>query len=285
MNIQWYPGHMTKAKRAMEADIRAVDLIIELVDARAPLATRNPDIGKLGKEKERVIVMNKADLAEEAVSADWCAWFRQRGIRCLLMDSRSRKHRDELLCLVERACLSKRERDRKRGMLNRPVRAMVAGIPNVGKSTLINTIAGKSAAKTGNRPGVTKGNQWIRLNRSIELLDTPGILCPKFEDRHVATCIAFLGSIHELITDPQELAAALLSELEKKGKLEGFLSRFSLEQAESPNTMLDMAALNRGCLVAGGLPNREKISGIILNEFRSGRFGRISLEMPKAEEV
>lgn len=282
MNIQWYPGHMTKARRAMEADVRAVDMIIELVDARAPMATRNPDIGALGRGKERIIVMNKADLAEDKVTAAWSAAFRREGVECFMMDARSRKNLKKLFALIERACAAKRERDRKRGILNRPVRAMVAGIPNVGKSTLINTIAGKSSAKTGNRPGVTRGNQWIRLNQSVELLDTPGILWPKFEDQNVGAMIAFLGSINEMIVEPTELAAEFIRFLRGRDKAEGLYRRYELcDETVTESGLIAAIAIKRGCLLAGGEPDYAKASGIIMNEYRAGLLGRISLEEPE----
>ena len=278
MNIQWYPGHMTKAKRAMQEDVKAVDLIIEIVDARAPMATRNPDIESLGQGKSRMIVMNKADLADEEASAAWARWFQSKGYTCFLMDARSRKNLKQLMASIDKACSEKRERDRKRGILNRPVRAMVAGIPNVGKSTLINTIAGKSTAKTGNKPGVTRGNQWIRLNKSVELLDTPGILWPKFEDPKVGECIAFLGSISEMITIPEELATELIRTLKERNSCSGLMERFGLEGELTPSGILDCIAVKRGCLGPGGKPNTEKAAGILMNEFRAGLLGRITLE-------
>ena len=278
MNIQWYPGHMTKAKRAMQEDVKAVDLIIEIVDARAPMATRNPDIESLGQGKSRMIVMNKADLADEESSAAWSRWFQSKGYTCFLMDARSRKNLKQLMAAIDKACSEKRERDRKRGILNRPVRAMVAGIPNVGKSTLINTIAGKSTAKTGNKPGVTRGNQWIRLNKSVELLDTPGILWPKFEDPKVGECIAFLGSISEMITIPEELATELIRTLKERNSFSGLEERFGLEGELTPSGILECIAVKRGCLGPGGEPNTEKAAGILMNEFRAGMLGRITLE-------
>ena len=278
MNIQWYPGHMTKAKRAMQEDVKAVDLIIEIVDARAPLSTRNPDIENLGRGKGRMIVMNKADLADEAMSEAWIRWFEKQGFTCFLMDARSRKNLKLLLKKIEQACAEKRERDRKRGILNRPVRAMVAGIPNVGKSTLINTIAGRSTAKTGNRPGVTRGNQWIRLNKSVELLDTPGILWPKFEDPQVGERIAFLGSVSDLITVPEELASELVRTLRSLGAEKGLEERFGLPEGASPEEILETVAKARGCLGPGGTPDTEKAAGILMNEFRAGTLGRITLE-------
>lgn len=281
MNIQWYPGHMTRAKRAMEADVKAVDLIIELVDARAPMATRNPDIIALGQGKERMIVMNKADLAEELVSAAWVRAFRAEGTECFLMDARSRKNLKQLLNLIEAACAAKRERDRRRGILSRPVRAMVAGIPNVGKSTLINTIAGRSSAKTGNRPGVTKGNQWIRLNRSVELLDTPGILWPKFEDQRIGEMIAFLGSVNEMLAEPTALATELIRFLRARDRADGLYARYELKEGFSAAEILLRIAEKRGCLLSGGVPDCDKAAGIVMAEYRAGMLGRISLEVPE----
>ena len=183
MNIQWYPGHMTKARRMMQENIRLVDLVIELVDARVPYSSRNPDIDELGKNKARLLLLNKADLADEAANEAWSAHFREQGFQVVKLDSRSRTGLKAVQAAVQEACREKTERDRKRGILNRPVRAMVAGIPNVGKSTFINSFAGRACAKTGNKPGVTKGAQWVRLNKQVELLDTPGILWPRFEDQ------------------------------------------------------------------------------------------------------
>lgn len=185
MQFQWYPGHMTKAKRQMQEDIKLIDLVIELVDARIPLSSRNPDIDELGKNKSRLILMNKSDLADEAVSREWAEFFKKKGYYVVSLDSRSKAGMKNVTAVVMEACKEKIERDRKRGIKNRPVRAMVVGIPNVGKSTFINSYAGKACAKTGNKPGVTKGKQWIRLNKNVELLDTPGILWPKFEDQMV----------------------------------------------------------------------------------------------------
>ena len=179
MNVQWYPGHMTKAKRQMQEDLKLIDLIIELVDARVPLSSRNPDIDQLGQNKSRLILLNKADLADERQNEAWKEYFQKRGFHVVKVDSRNGSGMKTIQNVIQEACKEKIERDRRRGIKNRPIRAMVAGIPNVGKSTFINTFAGKACAKTGNRPGVTKGKQWIRLNKNVELLDTPGILWPK----------------------------------------------------------------------------------------------------------
>ena len=283
MNIQWYPGHMTKARREMEADVRIVDMVIELLDARAPMASGNPEIRRLGQGKERVIVLNKSDLADAATTAAWIRSFQSEGAHCIAMDARGSGNRKLLLRTIEAAAAAKRERDKKRGILNRPVRAMVAGIPNVGKSTLINMLSGRSSAKTGNKPGVTRGNQWIRFQQSIELLDTPGILWPKFEDPAIGEKIAFLGSINEMIVDKTELAVTLLAFLRSKGKLEGAKERYQLTGTETAAEMLTEIARLRGCLMAGGEPDTEKAAGIVINEFRSGALGRISLEAPEGE--
>ncbi|MCC8162879.1 MAG: ribosome biogenesis GTPase YlqF, partial [Lachnospiraceae bacterium] len=209
MDIQWYPGHMTKARRMMQENKKLVDLIIELVDARAPLASRNPDIDELGRGKARVILLNKADLADAHCNEEWAAWFRKQGFYALKLDSRSQGNMKEIQAVIQEACREKTERDRRRGILNRPVRAMVVGIPNVGKSTFINSFAGRACAKTGNKPGVTKGAQWIRLNRQVELLDTPGILWPKFDDPQVGTRLAMLGSVGDHVLNLNELSVEL----------------------------------------------------------------------------
>ena len=213
MNVQWYPGHMTKAKRQMQEDLKLIDLIIELVDARVPLSSRNPDIDQLGQNKSRLILLNKADLADERQNEAWKEYFQKRGFHVVKVDSRNGSGMKTIQNVIQEACKEKIERDRRRGIKNRPIRAMVAGIPNVGKSTFINTFAGKACAKTGNRPGVTKGKQWIRLNKNVELLDTPGILWPKFEDQQVGIRLACVGSIKDDILNMEELALWLIEHL------------------------------------------------------------------------
>lgn len=317
MNIQWYPGHMTKAKRAMKEDLKLIDLLIELVDARAPLASRNPDIDELGQGKARLILLNKSDLAAERENEAWTDWFRSQGFFVVKVNSRGGAGLKQILGVVQEACKEKIERDRRRGILNRPIRAMVVGIPNVGKSTFINSFAGRACAKTGNKPGVTKGNQWIRLNKSLELLDTPGILWPRFEDQQVGLLLAMLGSINDEILNREELAAEILKLLaerypkaieerygigvEEYGDLaevdvseqpprseddsdaqprEDRDPAFQSRRESSPIGMLRQIALARSCLQKGGEPDLAKAAGILIDDFRGGRLGRITLELP-----
>lgn len=280
MKIQWYPGHMTKAIRNMQEDVKIIDLIIEMVDARAPQATRNPDVDKLGQGKGRIIVLNKSDMADEKSNKLWRDYFVSQGFECMYMDSRKKADMRELMACIDRASAAKREKDKARGIINRPVRAMVAGIPNVGKSTLINTIAGKSAAKTGNKPGVTKGNQWIRLNKQVELLDTPGILWPKFEDEHVGEMIAYIGSVNDLIVNTSELSECLGKWMlnNKSDELKSSYGKNGEYEIKDYISLMDAIVRSRGCLRPGGEPDYDKAENILINDFRSGRLGRITLE-------
>ena len=284
MNYQWYPGHMTKAKRMMQEDIKLIDLVIELVDARVPLSSRNPDIDELGKNKSRLILLNKADLADKNANKKWGEYFQSKGYFVQEVDSRSGAGMKAISAIIQEACKEKIERDRKRGIKNRPVRAMVVGIPNVGKSTFINTYAGKACAKTGNKPGVTKGKQWIRLNKNVELLDTPGILWPKFEDQAVGLRLALIGSINDEILNIDELAMELITSLRKQypGTLE---KRFQMEESEEKSAaqILEEIARVRGCLIRGGELDYGKASKLLMDDFRSGKLGRVTLEFPDAE--
>ena len=279
MHIQWYPGHMTKARRMMQEHIKLIDIVIELVDARVPYSSKNPDIDQLAGGKVRLIILNKADMADPAVTALWEDYYRGRGFYTAQVNSRSGAGMKEVKKLVDRACQEKKERDKKRGILNRPVRAMVAGIPNVGKSTFINSFAGKACAKTGNKPGVTKGKQWIKLNRNVELLDTPGILWPKFEDQSVGLKLAFIGSIKEEMLNTHEIALELIAFLVSAypGALK---ERYGFEETGSPHELLSEIAARRGCLMKGNELDLEKAAGLVLDEYRSVRLGRISLEKP-----
>ena len=282
MNVQWYPGHMTKAKRQMQEDLKLIDLIIELVDARVPLSSRNPDIDQLGQNKSRLILLNKADLADERQNEAWKEYFQSKGFHVVKVDSRNGAGMKTIQNVIQEACKEKIERDRRRGIKNRPIRAMVAGIPNVGKSTFINTFAGKACAKTGNRPGVTKGKQWIRLNKNVELLDTPGILWPKFEDQEVGIRLAFVGSIKDDILNMEELALKLIDYLKERytGLLE---KRYGISEEGTPLETLEAIAKARGCLKRGEELDYVKASGLIFDDFRGGKIGRITLEW--AEQV
>ena len=280
MNIQWYPGHMTKAKRAMKEDIKLIDLVIELVDARVPLSSRNPDIDSLAAGKARMVLLNKSDLADECLNAQWAAWFEAKGIHVVKIDARNKGTLKQVQGVVQQACRDKIERDRKRGILNRPIRTMVVGIPNVGKSTFINSFAGKACAKTGNKPGVTKGNQWIRLNKTLELLDTPGILWPRFDDQSVGLKLALIGSINDQILNKDELAGQCIRILKEQypGTL---LNRFDLEtEDKEPAAILEDIARARSCLMKGGELDVARASALLLDDFRAGKLGRVTLEQP-----
>lgn len=280
MNIQWYPGHMTKARRMMQENIKLVDLVIELVDARVPLSSRNPDIDDLGRNKARLLLLNKSDLADEAANEAWSAYFQAKGFQVVKLNSRSGAGFKSVNAAVQEACKEKIERDRRRGILNRPVRAMVAGIPNVGKSTFINSFAGKACTKTGNKPGVTKGAQWVRLNKQVELLDTPGILWPKFEDQEVGIKLAMIGSIKEEILNTEELSLELLKLL--KSRYSGTINeRYDADEALGEVELLGEIAKRRGCLMKGGEPDLTKAAAILLEDFRSGKLGKITLELPE----
>ncbi len=282
MHFQWYPGHMTKAKRQMQEDIKLIDLVIELVDARIPLSSRNPDIDELGKNKARLIIMNKSDLSDEARNQEWASYFKSLGYFVVQLDARSKAGMKTVTNVVMDACKEKIERDRKRGIKNRPVRAMVVGIPNVGKSTFINSYAGKACAKTGNKPGVTKGKQWIRLNQNVELLDTPGILWPKFEDQMVGLRLALIGAIKDEILNTDELSIELIKILTQF--YPGVLAeRYSVDETAEPVKILEGIAENRKCISKGNELDYSKAAVLLIDEFRSGKIGKITLEFPKAE--
>ncbi len=280
MEVQWYPGHMTKARRAMQEDISLIDLVIELVDARIPFSSRNPDIDTLAAGKSRVVLLNKADLADEKQTALWEQWFKEKGFFTARLDSRSKNQMKAVNAQIELASREKRERDLKRGIKNRPVRAMIAGIPNVGKSTFINSFAGKAVAKTGNKPGVTKGKQWIRLNKAVELLDTPGILWPKFEDQQVGMRLAVTGAIRDEILQPEELALWLIRYLREHypDVLNARYGDGLTDGDASDLDILSQIAEVRGCLQKGGETDLARASKLLLDDFRSGRLGRLTLE-------
>lgn len=287
MQIQWYPGHMTKAVRQMREDLKLVDLLIEVIDARIPISSRNPDIDAMGKNKSRVVLLNKADLADSAQTDAWLDSFRAQGVYAAAADSRSRRDLGKVKNLITEAGAEKKERDRRRGILNRPVRAMIVGIPNSGKSTFINSFSGKAAAKTGNKPGVTKGKQWIRLGKDVELLDTPGILWPKFEDENVGAHLAMVGSIRDEILPVQELSLMLIEALSERYP-EAIAVRYDLESEADESAgdtdarvrILTRIAQRRNAMKPDGSADYEKASRMLLQDFRSGRLGRITLEVP-----
>ncbi len=280
MNYQWYPGHMTKAVRMMQENIKLIDLVIELVDARTPMSSKNPDIDSLAGNKARVILLNKADLADPVGNAAWTEYFKKKGFHVLEINARTGAGVRAVQGLVQEACKEKIERDRRRGIKNRPIRAMVVGIPNVGKSTFINAFAGKGCTKTGNKPGVTKGKQWIRLNQNLELLDTPGILWPRFENQQVGERLAMIGSINDEILHADELAAAILIYLQKhyQGKIR---ERYETEESGDAYAMLKEISIQRKCFLKGEEPDLLRTSRIIVDDFRGGRLGRITLESPE----
>lgn len=299
MNFQWYPGHMTKAIRMMKEDIKLIDLVVEILDARLPLSSRNPDIDELGKNKARLILLNKSDLADEEWNNKWAEYFRGKGYTVVKVNSKNRTGIKEINNAVNEACKEKIERDRRRGIINRPVRAMVVGIPNVGKSTFINAYAGKACTKTGNKPGVTKGKQWIKLNKNLELLDTPGILWPKFEDQMIGLKLAVSGSINDNIINTTDLAYEFIKILNENypnaiSDRYGFsIDEITDNQTNSDNTesvsqadskadkilgTLNKIAEVRGCKLKGDLPDIDKAALILLDDYRSGKLGRITLD-------
>ncbi len=279
MQVQWYPGHMAKAKRAMLEDVKLVDMVVELLDARAPRSCKNPDIDKIAGGKLRLVILNKADLADEKANKLWKEYFAGQGINACLVDARNSSVKKPVVDEIMKVAEKKFERDRRRGIINRPVRIMVCGIPNVGKSTLINSIAGRASAKTGNKPGVTKGNQWIKLNAKVEMLDTPGLLWPKFEDDEVGTNLAFLGSINDEIMEKSELAANLIKKLSDVAP-NALTERYGIEMDENPYVVLEQIAIARKALKKGGEPDADRACLFVMDDFRSGRLGRITLERP-----
>ncbi len=279
MIYQWYPGHMAKAKKQMMEDMKLIDVVIELVDARIPFSSKNPDIDSFAKGKARIILLNKCDLADEKVNALWKDYYEKQGFFVSCVNSKNGMGVRGVTEIILKACAKKLESDRKKGIIGRPVRAMILGIPNVGKSTFINSFAGKSVAKTGNKPGVTKGKQWIRLNRQVELLDTPGILWPKFDDQDIGIRIALIGSINDEILVTSELADRLILFLQEN--YQGVIGE-KYKASEDPDpeiTVLNIAEA-RSCMKKGGVPDTEKVCAFLVDDFRNARIARISLEKP-----
>ena len=283
MNIQWYPGHMTKTRRQIEADLKQVDAVCEIVDARIPVSSRNPDIDSICAGKPRIIVLNRMDLADPNATKKWATYFRSKGIAVIATDCKSRRGIADFTPAARSACAEKLARDAARGM-NRPLRVMVVGIPNVGKSTLINQISGRKGAKAENRPGVTRGKQWVTVDSGLLLLDTPGILWPKFEDPEVGMMLAYTGAVKEGVIDVEELAFRLM-ELLHKYYPQTLLERYKVEaEAGTPGwQLLELAGRKRGYLVSGGEVNLERMAKVLIDEFRSGKLGKFTLEHPVEE--
>ena len=281
MNIQWYPGHMTKTRRQIEADLKQVDAVCEIVDARIPISSRNPDIDGICGEKPRIIVLNRMDLADTGMTKKWMAYFKGQGMAPIATDCKTRKGINDFQPAVQSVLQEKIQRNAARGM-NRPVRVMIVGIPNVGKSTLINQISGRKGAKAENRPGVTRGKQWVTVDSSLLLLDTPGILWPKFEDPQVGMKLAYTGAVKEDVIDLEELASNLM-ELLWKYYPQTVRDRYKLDMPEeSPGyTLLEEAGRKRGFLMARGEINTERMARVLLEEYRSGKLGRKTLESPE----
>ena len=275
----WYPGHMTKSVRAIREELKLVDLCIEVLDSRIPLSSRNPDIDELAKGKFRMVVLNKADLSDERKTALWTAYFKDKGIESLVLNAKEKKASDAVKKLATKVCAEKIERDRKRGIVGRPIRAMVCGIPNVGKSTLINSITGKAPAKTGNKPGVTRSNQWVKTGAGIELLDTPGLLWPKFEDRSVGLKLAAIGSISDRILNTILLASETILLL-RDIYPDATVPKYEISCIEKPEDVLEAVAVRNGLLLKGADPDIRRAAETLLSELRSGKLGRMTLEEP-----
>ena len=270
---------MTKAKRMMQEDIKLIDIVIELLDARVPLSSKNPDIDTLARDKYRLVLLNKSDLADEGATAQWEAYYKEKGFSVIRVNAKSGAGMKNINQIIMDVCREKIERDRKRGIINRPLRAMIVGIPNVGKSTFINTYARKACTRVGNKPGVTKGKQWIRLGKNVELLDTPGILWPKFEDRQVGTNLALIGSINDDILDKTELVLALIDFLHEN-YCNTLSERYNIIEDEKNTECLKQMAEQRHCIKKAGELDYDKCAALCLDDFRSGRLGRITLERP-----
>ena len=283
MNIQWYPGHMTKTRRQMEGDVKFVDLVTEMVDARIPVSSRNPDIDAICGDKPRIVILNRADQADPGMNRAWAEYFNKvRGIPAAAADARAGTGVGQMAALARNALKEQMAKWKERGQVGRPIRAMVVGVPNVGKSTFINKVAKRKSAKTGDRPGVTRGKQWVSVDGGLELLDTPGILWPKFEDETTGLHLAFTGAVKDEVMDPEELACALL-ELLRDRYPQAIRDRYKLTELEGRQgwELLEDCAGKRGMRISGGELDTERMAKLLLDEFRGGKLGRFTLEVPE----
>ena len=288
MNIQWYPGHMTKTRRQIQADLKQVDLVAEIIDARIPISSRNPDIDELVGEKPRLIVLNRADQADPAMNKAWSDWFRQKGWSVLETNARDGKGVGQFSAAIKTALKEKLEQWKAKGLVGRPVRAMVVGVPNVGKSTFINKVAKRKSAKASDRPGVTRGKQWVTVDRGLELLDTPGILWPKFEDVQTGLHLAFTGAVKDEIMDVETLGCHLMAFLGERypAALQAYkLTEIPAREAGEETVaygyrILELAAGKRGMRISGGEFDTERMARVLLDEFREGKLGKFTLELP-----
>ena len=281
MNIQWYPGHMTKTRRQIEADLKQVDAVCEIVDARIPMSSRNPDIDSICGNKPRVIVLNRMDLADPNATKRWATYFKNKGIAAVATDCKSRKGISQFTPAVRQLLQEKIQRDAAKGM-SRALRIMIVGIPNVGKSTLINQISGRKGAKAENRPGVTRGKQWVTVDKDLLLMDTPGILWPKFEDPNVGMMLAYTGAVKDGVMDLEELACRLMELLWKRYP-DLVRERYGIDcEPDVPGwQLLELAGKKRGYLLARGEINTERMAKVLVDEFRGGKLGRLTLELPE----
>ena len=282
MNIQWYPGHMTKTRRQIQADLKLVDLVAEIIDARIPISSRNPDIDEIVGGKPRLVIMNRADQADPAMNKVWADWFRKRGCWVIETNARDGKGVGQFSSAIRAALKDKLEQWKAKGLVGRPIRAMVVGVPNVGKSTFINQVAKKKSAKAGNRPGVTRGKQWVNVDSGLDLLDTPGILWPKFEDETTGMHLAFTGAVKDEIMDLETLGSHLMEILGARYP-EALTERYkvSVESGMAGWEVLERCGRKRGFLISGGEVDTERMARVLLEEYRSGKIGSFTLEVPK----
>ena len=286
MNIQWYPGHMTKTRRMIQAEMKHVDAVCEILDARLPLSSRNPDVGELTAQKPRLIILNRVDLADAAATKKWAAWFRSQGYAVLEVNAKAGQGTGRFAAAVRELLKEKLAAYAEKGQTGKVVRVMILGIPNVGKSTFINQVAGRRTAKAEDRPGVTRAKQWVPVDRTLELLDTPGMLWPKFDDPQVGLHLAYTGAVRDEIMDTETLACRLMEYLGRRYP-QALLARYKIEveDADTGYALLEKAGRKRGFVLRGGEIDTERMANILLDEFRSGRLGRFTLELPEDGEA